>query len=198
MNFNKRKSFIWLLVFIFLIAAPIILEFSLSSKYKNLLQFSDGWLGLFGSYFGAIIGAMTTLIAVSIQIKDNTKNRLQDQILNIRPYLHMKVLACEPEGDRTKIVAEIENMGLHSACDIWIYEVDDDHPDSNKYLFSHGSACAGEGEKVELLFDFQKTCYYKFSFYDLKSNRYEQEFRYSTDSKKFFSLEPKIYKYYWE
>lgn len=198
MIFNKRKKFILLLGIIVLIALPMVSEYFISSKYNNILRLSDGWLGCFGSYFGAIIGAMTTLTAVSIQIKDNEKNRMQDQILNIRPYLNMKVLISEIEGDRTKIVGEIQNMGLQSACDIWIYEVDGDHPNRNENIFSHGSVRAGDDEKVEISFDFRKTIYYKFSFYDLKSNRYEQEFRYEAESEKFFSLEPKIYRYYWE
>lgn len=194
MIFNKRKKFTLLIVIIILIAVPMVSECFLSSKYN----ISEGWLGFFGSYFGAIIGAMTTLTAVSIQIKDNEKNRMQDQILNIRPYLNMKVLTSEIDGDRTKIIGEIQNIGLHSACDIWIYELDGDHPNRNEYIFSHGSVRAGDGEKVEILFDFRKTVYYKFSFYDLKSNLYEQEFRYGAESENFFSLEPKIYRYYWE
>ena len=123
------------------------------------------------------------------------QQRKKDEINNIRPYLCFNIESYATNGQEVSAIGHIKNIGLHSACDISICEIDGDHTYDNQSWTSHLSVCAGDEVLTEQDFNFNKTVNYKFCFYDLKSNLYEQEIRYDTQNKKFYSLEPYVVKY---
>lgn len=153
----------------------------------------DGWAGFFGSYLGAIIGALTTLAALSIELEHSEAARKREEILNIRPYLYLKINERTDSGKKTRIIGEIRNIGLHSACDVYIYDAGD-HPDASETWTRHNAISINGAEQIDKEFDLAKTTNYKFTFNDLKSNMYEQEFHYDVPSESFYSLEPKLIK----
>lgn len=192
-KFRKIKNIIILLLIICAAGVPLFIQFVVFRNNLVTGASKDGWAGFFGSYLGAIIGALTTLAALSIEIQHSEASRKREEILNIRPYLYLKVNESTESGTKTRIKGEIRNIGLHSACDVYIYE-SGNHPDASGTWTRHNAISINGAEEIDKEFDLAKTVNYKFTYYDLKSNMYEQEFHYDAPSQSFYSLEPKLIK----
>lgn len=178
----------------------IVLPFLINSFIFKNHYFSsvsnDGWANFLGGYIGAIIGAIATITAVSIQIQNNERIRAEDEVLAIRPYLYLTAFGWSGNQREAKVSASLANIGLHSACDIYLATLDGDHPYDSKYLLDdHLALRAGESKDIELVLPLSKTVFFEFTFRDLKDNKYSQELRAQVDGQMSFSsflvLEPK-------
>lgn len=66
---------------------------------------------------------------------------------------------------KTRIIGEIRNIGLHSACDVYIYDAGD-HPDASETWTRHNAISINGAEQIDKEFDLAKTTNYKFTFND--------------------------------
>jgi len=195
----------WKTLVIILVAAlliPLALDiFIFSNSYPSKVS-NDGWAGFLGGYIGAIIGAFTTIIAITIEIRDNEKKRFQDEIRTIRPYLCIQEFTWVSRTS-TSIDAKltVQNVGFHAACDISLYENNQETDTQEIIYFKHLTLAANGQKEISVKVDLTKTEYYKFAFYDIRGDRYTQELRIEPTKKgsvkgiaSCVTLEPKLYK----
>lgn len=189
--FTLKKKIVWGSVFVgFVFTIPFILQVFIFDNIVFSTVSNDGWAGFLGGYIGAIIGALTTLLGITLQINDNNKTRAAEEIKNIRPFLYLRVDTLENKGDYTKVVGKMKNIGMNSACDIYIYDVGLGEIGHKNPWTNHNAISVSEEVIIEKEFNFNSTVIYEFIYYDLKGNRYRQEFRFDIDNLAFFSLEP--------
>ena len=183
---------------------PFLIGFILIPIMVDMLIFGNsvpsnldnaGWASFLGSFWGAIIGGGCTCWAVIIQKHYTDKQRKEDEVTQIRPYMVANIPTYCKMGDNIELHFFIKNIGLNSACDIELYAIDYDCAQIKEKI-EQNKYCLAVKESVEVnpKFDFSKTQYYEFHYLNLKNNRYCQEFRYDKDSNSFRSFEPKIIK----
>lgn len=174
--FKNHKNFciifVSLIIFIPIIMHFVIFENSFPSKVSN-----DGWADFFGGYIGSIIGALATIIAISIEIEHNKSERYKEEVKSIRPYLNISNFVPVHNGNNLEITLTIENLGFQAACEVRIIENDQDDFEE-KIIYNKYFAVAPNKEKeIVVTVNLNKTEDYFFEFYDIGYNLYRQEFR---------------------
>lgn len=146
---------------------------------------ANGWVGFLGSYIGSIIGAITALMVVNIEIKNSRKEKKNDEIKQLRPYLWLFVESIE----NNNVCGKIKNIGLNTAIFHGI-ETNNSLIDKQKVLYCNSALCKNDELQINRDFNLDKTEYFNFIFYDMIGNRYTQELRISKEDKTAFSLDP--------
>ena len=177
---NKRQKFIIILI---IVLFPIIIRI-----LECIFDFdidANGWIGFLGSYIGSIIGAITALMVVNIEIKNSQKEKKNDEIKQLRPYLWLFVESLE----NNNVCGKIKNIGLNTAIFYGI-ETNNSPVDKQTVLYCNSALCKNDELQINLDFNLDKTGCFNFIFYDMIGNRYTQELRISKEDKTAFSLEP--------
>ena len=146
---------------------------------------ANGWVGFLGSYIGSIIGAITALMVVNIEIKNSRKEKKNDEIKQLRPYLWLFVESIE----NNNVCGKIKNIGLNTAI-FHSIETNNSPIDKQKVLYCNSALCKNDELQINRDFNLDKTEYFNFIFYDMIGNRYTQELRISKEDKTAFSLDP--------
>ena len=177
---NKRQKFIIILI---IVLFPIIIRI-----LECIFDFdidANGWIGFLGSYIGSIIGAITALMVVNIEIKNSQKEKKNDEIKQLRPYLWLFVESLE----NNNVCGKIKNIGLNTAIFYGI-ETNNSPVDKQTVLYCNSALCRNDELQINRDFNLDKTECFNFIFYDMIGNRYTQELRISKEDKTAFSLEP--------
>ena len=177
---NKRQKFIIILI---IVLFPIIIRI-----LECIFDFdidANGWIGFLGSYIGSIIGAITALMVVNIEIKNSQKKKKNDEIKQLRPYLWLFVESLE----NNNVCGKIKNIGLNTAIFYGI-ETNNSPVDKQTVLYCNSALCKNDELQINRDFNLDKTECFNFIFYDMIGNRYTQELRISKEDKTAFSLEP--------
>lgn len=177
---NKRQKFIIILI---IVLFPIIIRI-----LECIFDFdidANGWIGFLGSYIGSIIGAITALMVVNIEIKNSQKEKKNDEIKQLRPYLWLFVESLE----NNNVCGKIKNIGLNTAIFYGI-ETNNSPVDKQTVLYCNSVLCKNDELQINRDFNLDKTECFNFIFYDMIGNRYTQELRISKEDKTAFSLEP--------
>lgn len=177
---NKRQKFIIILI---IVLFPIIIRI-----LECIFDFdidANGWIGFLGSYIGSIIGAITALMVVNIEIKNSQKEKKNDEIKQLRPYLWLFVESLE----NNNVCGKIKNIGLNTAIFYGI-ETNNSPVDKQTVLYCNSAPCKNDELQINRDFNLDKTECFNFIFYDMIGNRYTQELRISKEDKTAFSLEP--------
>ena len=177
---NKRQKFIIILI---IVLFPIIIRI-LECIFGFDID-ANGWIGFLGSYIGSIIGAITALMVVNIEIKNSQKEKKNDEIKQLRPYLWLFVESLE----NNNVCGKIKNIGLNTAIFYGI-ETNNSPVDKQTVLYCNSALCKNDELQINLDFNLGKTECFNFIFYDMIGNRYTQELRISKEDKTAFSLEP--------
>lgn len=177
---NKRQKFIIILI---IVLFPIIIRI-LECIFGFDID-ANGWIGFLGSYIGSIIGAITALMVVNIEIKNSQKEKKNDEIKQLRPYLWLFVESLE----NNNVCGKIKNIGLNTAIFYGI-ETNNSSVDKQTVLYCNSALCKNDELQINLDFNLDKTECFNFIFYDMIGNRYTQELRISKEDKTAFSLEP--------
>lgn len=181
---DKFKNKIQIIIIIFVIVLfPIIIRI-----LECIFDFdidANGWVGFLGSYIGSIIGAITALMVVNIEIKNSRKEKKNDEIKQLRPYLWLFVESIE----NNNVCGKIKNIGLNTAIFHGI-ETNNSPIDKQKVLYCNSALCKNDELQINRDFNLDKTEYFNFIFYDMIGNRYTQELRISKEDKTAFSLDP--------
>ncbi len=177
---NKRQKIIIILI---IVLFPIIIRI-----LECIFDFdidANGWIGFLGSYIGSIIGAITALMVVNIEIKNSQKEKKNDEIKQLRPYLWLFVESLE----NNNVCGKIKNIGLNTAIFYGI-ETNNSPVDKQTVLYCNSALCKNDELQINRDFNLDKTECFNFIFYDMIGNRYTQELRISKEDKTAFSLEP--------
>lgn len=181
---DKFKNKIQIIIIILVIVLfPIIIRI-----LECIFDFdidANGWVGFLGSYIGSIIGAITALMVVNIEIKNSRKEKKNDEIKQLRPYLWLFVESIE----NNNVCGKIKNIGLNTAIFHGI-ETKNSPIDKQKVLYCNSALCKNDELQINRDFNLDKTEYFNFIFYDMIGNRYTQELRISKEDKTAFSLDP--------
>lgn len=179
---------------------PLLLnELLFNNDYPSRVS-NDGWAGFFGGYIGAIIGAIMTIAAVLIEIRNNERNRIKDELRTIRPYLCIQNCFVQKQHElTTDIVLTVQNVGFHAACDIYLYDGDMDETEPRALYKGHLTLAANNQKKITVSVNLYKSERYTFIYYDIRGDKYEQDlvFEVSYDDNprsivSFGILEPKL------
>ena len=146
---------------------------------------ANGWVGFLGSYIGSIIGAITALMVVNIEIKNSRKEKKNDEIKQLRPYLWLFVESIE----NNNVCGKIKNIGLNTAI-FYSIETNNSPIDKQTVLYCNSALCKNDELQINRDFNLDKTEYFNFIFYDMIGNRYTQELIISKEDKTAFSLDP--------
>lgn len=177
---NKRQKIIIILI---IVLFPIIIRI-----LECIFDFdidANGWIGFLGSYIGSIIGAITALMVVNIEIKNSQKEKKNDEIKQLRPYLWLFVESLE----NNNVCGKIKNIGLNTAIFYGI-ETNNSPVDKQTVLYCNSALCKNDELQINRDFNLDKIECFNFIFYDMIGNRYTQELRISKEDKTAFSLEP--------
>ena len=181
---DKFKNKIQIIIIILVIVLfPIIIRI-----LECIFDFdidANGWVGFLGSYIGSIIGAITALMVVNIEIKNSRKEKKNDEIKQLRPYLWLFVESIE----NNNVCGKIKNIGLNTAIFYGI-ETNNSPVDKQTVLYCNSALCKNDELQINRDFNLDKTEYFNFIFYDMIGNRYTQELRISKEDKTAFSLDP--------
>lgn len=165
---------------IFVIFILVILVLFCCLIFENLF-FSkisiDGWISFLGGCIGAIIGAIATIAAISIEIEYNKAEKQKEDILSVRPYLYINKFFIENISKKCSIKLTIQNLGLQAACSIRIFQNNQDLPQPYTIYDSRCAIAASKEIELDIETDLYNTEYYFFKYYDIKGNLYIQEFR---------------------
>ncbi len=145
---KKKTIFITILIsLILIIGLPLAIDWLIiGSKFPSNIENSD-WVGFFGGYIGALIGAIVSLAGIIITIRYTNEQNKKDRELQVKPYCAMryvhddrlvgtnKIIAelpigCEPKennGPKYTSIIYIKNIGLGPAVefDFDVDEIDD-------------------------------------------------------------------------
>ena len=146
---------------------------------------ANGWVGFLGSYIGSIIGAITALMVVNIEIKNSRKEKKNDEIKQLRPYLWLFVESIE----NNNVCGKIKNIGLNTAI-FYSIETNNSPIDKQTVLYCNSALCKNDELQINRDFNLDKTEFFNFIFYDMIGNRYTQELRISKEDKTALSLDP--------
>ena len=181
---DKFKNKIQIIIIILVIVLfPIIIRI-----LECIFDFdidANGWVGFLGSYIGSIIGAITALMVVNIEIKNSRKEKKNDEIKQLRPYLWLFVESIE----NNNVCGKIKNIGLNTAI-FHSTETNNSPIDKQTVLYCNSALCKNDELQINRDFNLDKTEYFNFIFYDMIGNRYTQELRISKEDKTAFSLDP--------
>ncbi len=181
---DKFKNKIQIIIIIFVIVLfPIIIGI-----LECIFDFdidANGWVGFLGSYIGSIIGAITALMVVNIEIKNSRKEKKNDEIKQLRPYLWLFVESIE----NNNVCGKIKNIGLNTAI-FHSIETNNSPIDKQTVLYCNSALCKNDELQINRDFNLDKTEYFNFIFYDMIGNRYTQELIISKEDKTAFSLDP--------
>lgn len=167
-----KRWIILLVVFaVIIFTLPLCLQFFIFDNNFPSRVSNDGWANFFGGYIGASIGASATIIAVILEIKNNTKLRREDMLREYKPYLYMKY---EGEDDKN-IYVTIYNLGKYAACNIKGYIIAED---SQSLVWNqHYSIIGNEGEKIFIPYLDNEHEHHMYEFKDILGNTYQQNVR---------------------
>lgn len=135
----KKKTIliIILISLILIIGLPLAIDWLIiGNGFPSNIENSD-WVGFFGGYVGALIGAIVSLAGINITIRYTNEQNKKDRELQVRPYCAMryvhdnklvgtnKIIAelpigCEPEennGPKYTSIIYIKNIGLGPAVE---------------------------------------------------------------------------------
>lgn len=181
---DKFKNKIQIIIIILVIVLfPIIIRI-----LEYVFDFdidANGWVGFLGSYIGSIIGAITALMVVNIEIKNSRKEKKNDEIKQLRPYLWLFVESIE----NNNVCGKIKNIGLNTAI-FYSIETNNSPIDKQTVLYCNSALCKNDELQINRDFNLDKTEYFNFIFYDMIGNRYTQELRISKEDKTALSLDP--------
>ena len=178
---NKNKDFIVLLILIVVIT-PILLQFFIFNNDVPSKVSNDGWAGFFGGYIGSIIGAIATVIAIKMELDENKKYRMQDEInkyndeiKSIRPYLCFDETPWETDNGSLTITLLTKNVGFHAACDISVHKsISSD--DRHKPMWNnHMVIGRADVKEIKIWVDLNETEFYRFEFFDIRGDHYKQD-----------------------
>lgn len=163
-----------LVVFIAVIAIPILLELVIFRNNFFSPVTNDGWAGFFGGYIGSLIGAFTTYITVNLEIKNNENVRKEEMKTEFKPYLYFRV--DEIDARENKVYTILSNFGKYAACDIKGYIV----TNGNKYLKWDQHFCLGGNQEFKIFVPLLTNDeYYIYECKDVLGRKYEQVVRMS-------------------
>ncbi|HJI89379.1 MAG TPA: hypothetical protein OIM30_09715 [Oscillospiraceae bacterium] len=181
---DKFKNKIQIIIIILVIVLfPIIIRI-----LEYVFDFdidANGWVGFLGSYIGSIIGAITALMVVNIEIKNSRKEKKNDEIKQLRPYLWLFVESIE----NNNVCGKIKNIGLNTAI-FYSIETNNSPIDKQTVLYCNSALCKNDELQINRDFNLDKTEFFNFIFYDMIGNRYTQELRISKEDKTALSLDP--------
>lgn len=181
---DKFKNKIQIIIIILVIVLfPIIIRI-----LECIFDFdidANGWVGFLGSYIGSIIGAITALMVVNIEIKNSRKEKKNDEIKQLRPYLWLFVESIE----NNNVCGKIKNIGLNTAI-FYSIETNNSPIDKQTVLYCNSALCKNDELQINRDFNLDKTEFFNFIFYDMIGNRYTQELRISKEDKTALSLDP--------
>lgn len=199
---KKHKVLFFILLFATLIIVPLFLDYFIFNNTFPSKVSNDGWAGFWGGYLGAIIGAIATLCAILLEITHNQKQRKQDEIKTIRPYLCVQNIKWHTiDGRILNVELEVQNVGFHAACDISIYENNLDCENKKCLYNKHTTLGANNKVIMEIKVNLYESEFYKFCYFDIRGDIYMQELRFATVEKRnikcidsCITLEPRLYK----
>ena len=181
---DKFKNKIQIIIIILVIVLfPIIIR--ILEYVFDIDIDANGWVGFLGSYIGSIIGAITALMVVNIEIKNSRKEKKNDEIKQLRPYLWLFVESIE----NNNVCGKIKNIGLNTAI-FYSIETNNSPIDKQTVLYCNSALCKNDELQINRDFNLDKTEFFNFIFYDMIGNRYTQELRISKEDKTALSLDP--------
>ena len=124
-------------------------------------------------------------MVVNIEIKNSRKEKKNDEIKQLRPYLWLFVESIE----NNNVCGKIKNIGLNTAIFHGI-ETNNSPIDKQTVLYCNSALCKNDELQINRDFYLDKTEYFNFIFYDMIGNRYTQELRISKEDKTALSLDP--------
>lgn len=124
----------------------------IGNEFPSNIDNSD-WVGFFGDYIGAIIGAVVSLIGIIITIRYTNEQNKRDRELQVRPYCSIRYvhdskmvgtnkilgtlpIGCEPRsnnGPRYDSIIYVKNVGLGPALE-FSFEIDEIDDGREHYL----------------------------------------------------------------
>ena len=175
MEWIKKHKLFFIFFVLIVILTPFILHFLIFENTFPSKVSNDGWAGFFGGYIGAIIGAFATVIAITIEIEHNKKEKYDDHIMSMRPYLCVNVNGVSYSGGKVVATLTIQNLGLQAACGIQMLEFDQDDTENASVYNKRFSLAANGKTTIEVKIDLNKTEDYLFDFKDVGDNFYRQK-----------------------
>lgn len=87
----KTKVILGIIVFIVILALiPFVMDWIIiGSNFPSNINNSD-WVGFLGSYIGAVLGVLVSLVGIIITIKYTNEQNKLDRELQIRPYCSIR------------------------------------------------------------------------------------------------------------
>lgn len=182
--FSKNKILFSFLIILIIFLLPLLLDILVfNNSYVSKVS-NDGWAGFLGGYIGAIIGALTTLVGIKMDMKFNLLEKAKDDVKSIRPFLCCEKLSFVTCANGLDITLTIKNVGYHAACDTTIYSYNQE-TDSRKCIHDK-HIVIGMSENAEFKFqiNYDETEFYFLEFLDIGGNRYNQRllFPYKSDN----------------
>lgn len=112
-----KKLAVWIVVISFcllVIGLPFFLDwFIIGNEVPSNISNSD-WVGFFGGYIGALLGALFSLIGIAWTIKFTREQNRADRELQIRPYFDIRYLSvkqpCHTESWLGYVVINVWDM----------------------------------------------------------------------------------------
>ena len=62
-----------------IIAAPIVVNYCISTDSGNVTQAGSAWIGFWGSYIGAVLGGIVTLLVMVFTLSSNHKEKRREE-----------------------------------------------------------------------------------------------------------------------
>ena len=105
----KSKKIICIIIsaLLLLVLLPLVIDWLIiGNKIPSNISSSD-WVGFFGDYIGAIIGAIVSLAGIAITIRYTNSQNKKDRELQVRPYCSIKFIQDANLIGTNKILAEL-------------------------------------------------------------------------------------------
>jgi len=178
--------------------SALCIGYGVSSPVFPEMTNSNDWIGFWGSYAGAIIGGIITMIGVSMTIHSTNRNEIKPYLILSETKLEDKSKKVEISGvpdvlngeQRIEIAIKIKNVGKGVAKNIILrkqnekksyklFPVIEYEPNYNEEYFSiisgfiiPKSIKPGNKEKIEDFLRQQRTSYFILDYEDLLGNSY--------------------------
>ena len=149
----KRK--LWIILIILALIVPIILNIIIGSTNPldsiNIVGTEVDWLGFYGAYIGALVGALITLYAMFRESKNNAlKNNQENLIKDLREQLSARI--------STLTFSKIGNFALYttkenlpvdkSQIDSTLKELNDYHTKATQEYNAWGTMYADDTRSI--------------------------------------------------
>ena len=105
---KKKMIFIIIVIsLILIIGLPLAIDWLIiGNGFPSNIENSD-WVGFFGGYIGALIGAIVSLAGIIITIRYTNEQNKKDRELQVRPYCAMRYVHDNKLVGTNKIIAEL-------------------------------------------------------------------------------------------